>query len=190
MAPCSRYVILDTDPRKRTWLTKKKIKLIIFLSVYKADEIATGSVKQIVICMCKYIWIISLIINVQITRQETSLHFASKSNNKERYYRKIELPPELSRSLSSSRLSGSYEEEKKEDQFMQMMVASPTGSASSHNSGEGLRMEYFMALEDCVRSERGVRVRARVGVKVWVTFRIWVRVKILNEPEEERKGEW
>ncbi|XP_071544247.1 uncharacterized protein [Panulirus ornatus] len=69
--------------------------------------------------------------------QENTPHFGSKSGNKERYYRKIELPPELSRSMSSSRLSSSYEEEKKEDQFLRMMVTSPSGSASSHNSVGG-----------------------------------------------------
>lgn len=61
--------------------------------------------------------------------------YGSKSGNKEGYYREIKLPPELSRTLSSSRLSGSYEEEKKDDQFLHMMVTSPTGSSSSHNSG-------------------------------------------------------
>ncbi|XP_045619362.2 neuronal PAS domain-containing protein 2 isoform X4 [Procambarus clarkii] len=73
--------------------------------------------------------------------KESNLHFGSKSANKERYYRKIEFPPELSRSISSSRLSGSCEEEKKEDQFLHMMVMSPSGSASSHTSGGGFGME-------------------------------------------------
>ncbi|KAK8751563.1 hypothetical protein OTU49_009113 [Cherax quadricarinatus] len=73
-------------------------------------------------------------------QQESNVHYSSKSVNKERYYRKIEFPPEVSRSLSS-RLSGSCEEEKKEDHFLHMMVMSPSGSASSHTSGGGYGVE-------------------------------------------------
>ncbi|KAG7166862.1 Circadian locomoter output cycles protein kaput-like [Homarus americanus] len=74
-------------------------------------------------------------------QQDSKIHYGSNSGNKERFYRKIELPPEMSRSLSSSRLSGSFEEDKKEDQLLHMMVMSPSGSASSHNSGGGFGVE-------------------------------------------------